>query len=99
MIELFLEDSPGHLSAIAEAISRCDAGALEHAAHRLRGSSAALGAIRLANYCGQLEQLGRGNTTAGAEQSFARIDAELTLVKAALDECRSEQDARVLLTD
>jgi len=85
MVELFREDAPGHLRAIADAIANSDAGALEHAAHRLRGSSASLGAVRLAELCKSLEQLGRSNSTAGAVEKLTLIEAEMTCVTAALE--------------
>jgi len=84
MVGLFCEDAPGHVSAIADAIANSDAGALEHAAHRLRGSSASLGAVRLAELCKSLEQLGRSNSTTGAEETLTLVEAEMTCVTAAL---------------
>ena len=48
------------LAALRQAQTGCDRAALERHAHSLKGSSAALGAMRLSRLCGELEKMARG---------------------------------------
>jgi signal transduction histidine kinase/DNA-binding response OmpR family regulator len=57
---------------------------LARAAHKLKSSSAQLGALRLASLCKELEALGRSGATAGAAEIVARLGAELEQVQEAL---------------
>ncbi len=59
LIDGFLADLEGRLHAIRRAIAGGDAPALRSAAHSLKGSSGTVGAIGLAQRCGELEALGR----------------------------------------
>lgn len=58
-VACYFEDAGGLVSAIREGFAAGDAVAVHRAAHRLKSSSAALGASRLANYCRELEELCR----------------------------------------
>ncbi|MCZ6544112.1 MAG: Hpt domain-containing protein, partial [Chloroflexi bacterium] len=52
-----------------------DAEGLERAAHSLKGSSANMGALRLASKALALEELGRAGSIAGASELAAELDA------------------------
>ncbi|HVQ39076.1 MAG TPA: PAS domain S-box protein, partial [Pyrinomonadaceae bacterium] len=69
MIGMYLEDSPGQVIQIREAIERADAPGLVKSAHGLKGSCASLGARALWSLCDELEQLG----LSGDVQSPARL--------------------------
>jgi CheY-like chemotaxis protein/HPt (histidine-containing phosphotransfer) domain-containing protein len=78
----FLESAPGQVEAIREALASGDAGALGFAAHALKGSSAQLGACRLAALAEELEALARNGAvpeemTAGTPGIVAELAAEL----------------------
>ena len=57
LIELYAEDTPRRVMAIRGALARRDWAALQRAAHGLKGSSASLGARRVAALCDDLEAL------------------------------------------
>jgi two-component system, sensor histidine kinase and response regulator len=63
LIDLYFEDSSDKLAAIGEAISKTDEPSLRRATHGLRGSSASLGAHRVAALCWELEQTGLGDSS------------------------------------
>ena len=73
LLGIYLEDAPGMLASILEAVGRADASALERAAHGLKGCSANLGLGLLAKVCFELEEAGRAGNTAGSSESFARL--------------------------
>jgi CheY-like chemotaxis protein len=75
VIRQFLETMPGRVDAMTVAAERGDLVELEREAHGLKGSSASLGAVRLATACAALEQ-------AGADGDLARA---LTLVAELVD--------------
>jgi signal transduction histidine kinase/CheY-like chemotaxis protein len=56
LIEDFIADASDRLLALRQAHSREDRGAVRDTAHSLKGSSAALGARRMANFCETLER-------------------------------------------
>lgn len=63
LIDLFLQDSPPRARSVLNAIAALDCKSLEEAAHALKSSSAAMGALRLAQLCQHLEDLGEGGKT------------------------------------
>lgn len=58
LIDLFIADVPGRVTAIAAAIADGDWRALAERAHSLKGSAATLGAVHLARLCARLEAMG-----------------------------------------
>ena len=84
IIEQYLEDAPQHLQAIREAIAKADSESLRKSAHTLRSSNANLGALNLADWCKELENLGRSGTTEGAKDSLLQLQAEYERVQQAL---------------
>lgn len=75
----YLEAAPAMLDALRRAVETTDAKALSAAAHRLRGSSAQLGAARVAELCAGLEHNGNGSGRPPAallrelEEEFGRV--------------------------
>ena len=55
LVAAYLAESPGYLEAMAEAAMAGDAAAVVRPAHTVKSSSAALGALRLAATCKQIE--------------------------------------------
>ena len=84
MVAVFLEDAPGQLAAIAQAIAVADAVALTELAHGLKGAGRNLGANQLAAIAKQLEDLGRRGSTQGAEPLSLALSDEYERVKSAL---------------
>src|SRR4051812_16139506 len=64
LVETYLRESRDHLSAMEQATESNDAGAIVRPAHTLKSSSAALGAMRLAQVAREIEMAGRaGDST------------------------------------
>ena len=70
---IYLEDAPGMVSAIREAVDTSDARALHQAAHGLKGCSATLGLGLVAGVCFELEKAGRTGTTEGSADALDRL--------------------------
>ncbi len=76
LLDLFQAETPSLLVQLVAAVAAGDADGLKRAAHSLKGSSANLGASRLAALGGVLERLGRDGTTAGATALVAQLEPE-----------------------
>jgi len=78
LTRLFVADAARLCDEIADAIARRDGGALQAAAHRLRGSAGYFAAQRTSDLAARLEQLGRlGDFTAETERASEDLVAEL----------------------
>jgi HPt (histidine-containing phosphotransfer) domain-containing protein len=62
----FLDRTPAALAELRAAASREDGEAIRRAAHAIKGTSATLGATRLAEECGEIERLARSGDVKGA---------------------------------
>ena len=78
LIETFLVDSEDRLRLLREAKS---AARLNEIAHSFKGSSSNMGAVRLAELCGQLEQDAKNSPSDDFGQSIADIDSEFAIVR------------------
>ena len=88
LIDLYAEDTPRRLTAMRGAAAAGDLVALRRAAHGLKGSSASLGARRVALLCEELEQLPdrellrQGETLVSClEREFARALTAMRLLR------------------
>jgi HPt (histidine-containing phosphotransfer) domain-containing protein len=80
LIDLYLKDASDKLVAMRKAVAITDTASLGRAAHNLRGSSANLGARRMAALCEELEQIGVASfQRAGA--LLTRLQREFELVR------------------
>ncbi len=96
MVSFFLEDAPGQLEAIAQAIAAADAAALAELAHSLKGAGRNLGAVQFAALAKQLEALGRQGSVQGAEALAQALFGEYEQVKSALaKEIGPEREGRL----
>jgi len=87
---IFLSDYPERLAAIRSAVEQRDAGALQAAAHSLKGSAANFGAPEAVSAAERLESMGRSGDLAGVKDAFTNLTvrmAQLTGEMAGL--CRS----------
>jgi CheY-like chemotaxis protein len=83
LIDLFLNDAASLLKLLHAAVSGNDADELRRVAHRLKGSSSNIGAVRMATLTEKLEEKGLGQEDAEAlrvklENEFARVSEALT---------------------
>ncbi|WP_267278161.1 hybrid sensor histidine kinase/response regulator [Arthrobacter sp. CDRTa11] len=84
--EAFQRDVPARLAALKQAVDDGGGPALQLAAHTLKGAAANIGATAVADLCQELEGMGRSGNHDGGVQLIRRLERELVLVGAALDE-------------
>ncbi|RMH69562.1 MAG: PAS domain S-box protein [Gemmatimonadetes bacterium] len=84
VIQIFLEDAPVLLDRIETALNQNNTDEVRRAAHGLKGSSANLGALHLAELCTHLEIQAKANHLDRAREHLYLIQNELNRVKAAL---------------
>ncbi len=86
IVTIYMNDSPGLLNALREAIDQDDAALVRMHAHRFKSGSANLGALRLAELCRQLEEMGRNNELQGALTLLSRVENEFKAASVALQQ-------------
>jgi two-component system sensor histidine kinase/response regulator len=89
LIRQFVDTTPARVEAIAAAVERGDLDEINREAHGLKGSSATLGAARLATVCAALEQAGGDGDLALAITLVAELvdaaEATRVALEASLD--------------
>jgi HPt (histidine-containing phosphotransfer) domain-containing protein len=81
IIRLFLRDAPARIEALRQALEAGDADAAMHAAHALKGTSANIGAHRLADLCEEMEERTRSGSVSGTKPIFASLESEFEGLK------------------
>ena len=84
VMETLLQEAPGPMKQIAEAVERCDGPALRLAAHTLKGSLRYLGASRAFEEAFALERMGQEGDFAGAPEALHRLERQVTRITAEL---------------
>ena len=84
VIAAYVDDTPGHLRTLRQAITGIDPGKLRKVAHSLKSSSANVGAETLAQMCKEMETLGRTDTTDGAAVILTDMEQEFQAVRHSL---------------
>jgi HPt (histidine-containing phosphotransfer) domain-containing protein len=84
LIDQFLDDTQTSLATMRAAIAAHDATTMEQRAHSLKASSANVGALTMSELCRVLQEMGRADTTEGAEHYFAQLTHEFARVQEAL---------------
>jgi HPt (histidine-containing phosphotransfer) domain-containing protein len=92
--DLFLEDCPKLLADIHSAVSTGDAGALEHAAHTLKGSVSNFGAEAARQAAFRLENLGRAGDLKPAGEAYSSLVQEIERFTDALGNLSRELSSR-----
>jgi DNA-binding response OmpR family regulator len=88
LIDCYSEEAPKLLQAMKIAIDQADSQVLKRAAHTLKGSSANLSAVPLAQLCGTLEVMSARGEVAHAQASslLAQIEVEYDRVRRAFQQ-------------
>jgi signal transduction histidine kinase/DNA-binding response OmpR family regulator len=86
IVTIYMNDSPGLLNSLRKAIDQSDAELVRMHAHRFKSGSANLGALRLAELCRQLEEMGRNNELQGALTLLSRVENEFKAASVALQQ-------------
>ena len=84
VINLYLNDTPKLLQRLKQAVAAEDSLEIERAAHRLKSSSATLGATKLTQRCKELEALARLDSPDKAKEVFSEFEALYHRVQVAL---------------
>ncbi|QVL47468.1 MAG: Hpt domain-containing protein [Thiocapsa sp.] len=90
LVHRFLVDAADLLDQIDQGLAQDDAAVMHRAAHTLKSSAAALGAIGLSDHARYLESLGRAGVIAGADTHLAAAREQMRLAKIMLDRYLSE---------
>jgi HPt (histidine-containing phosphotransfer) domain-containing protein len=85
LVRRFLKDSADLLAQLDQDIARGDAESVHRAAHTLKSSSAALGALALSDRARHLEAIGRSGVLAGAAAEAAAAHVQFGRVKETLE--------------
>jgi HPt (histidine-containing phosphotransfer) domain-containing protein len=80
MIELFAAEASTRVRQLRAALELRDPVATSEVAHGLRGTSATFGALRLAQLCERIEELGQGGDVLTARELLPLVESELAAV-------------------
>ncbi|MEI6441619.1 MAG: Hpt domain-containing protein [Nostocales cyanobacterium ELA583] len=84
IINCYLVESPKIVVAIQTSVTSENAGTLDKTAHKLKSSSASLGAIDLSRLCLELELKGKSDNLEGVLELLSRLINEYAQVEIAL---------------
>ncbi len=84
IMRTYLDRTPQLLTDLHGALARSDRVAMGQTAHRLKGISSSVGALRVAELCAELEAMRDATDTADLSVVLARIDAEYAAAHMAL---------------
>ena len=88
--ELFLEDFAEDVTSVKQAVAAGDATAIDHAAHKIKGSVGNLGGVAAQQVAFELEQIGRSGDAGQAPEVLPRLLAELDKLKTLLEKVAKE---------
>lgn len=75
LVGLYLADCEAKLSRLVDAAAAAELHQVGRVAHGIKGASAAMGCVQVAQACQQLEELGRAGETVGLEDAVGRAQA------------------------
>ena len=84
LIDLFVQDVPGRIAEIEQALASRDAVLLTRAAHTIKGSCSNFGATNLREISHAMEMQGKVSDFAGATTSLVTLRSDFALVAEAL---------------
>jgi HPt (histidine-containing phosphotransfer) domain-containing protein len=84
LIDAYREETPQLLAKLRHALTAHDADTFRQAAHSIKSTSNAFGALALGALAKDLEMLGRAGDLDGAQEKVDRLAAEYDRVQAAL---------------
>ena len=84
LARMFLEDYTRQLEVMREALNRGDTRALEHVAHRFKGTAAYFAADSTFAAAARLEAIARSRDLAGADAACAELEREILQLGRAL---------------
>ncbi|MEP7027517.1 MAG: response regulator [Candidatus Eisenbacteria bacterium] len=87
---IFRNDSPSQLAQLAAGLAESNAQAIEHAAHRLRGSLSTLGAVQAAAAASRVEECAAGRDLAGIAGLAEAFEHEIAAVRPQIEDLEGE---------
>lgn len=93
VVACYFEDGDSLVAAIREGIAAGDAAAVHRTAHRLKSSSAFLGASRLAQHCRELEELCRDGGLPADDSLVTLIERSYHQARIGLEPYQGDQTA------
>ena len=79
--QIYVQETPQMLQEIRQAIADKDYEAMRRVAHSFKSASRNIGALSIADFCLELENMGREQNIAGADEKIANIEAHYEQVK------------------
>lgn len=73
---LFMKEAPEQMAEMRLGLEQADMELVRRAAHTLKGSSGALGAVRFSTYCRTLEKMARSGNFSQGKEAMADIENE-----------------------
>nr|WP_141657333.1 Hpt domain-containing protein [Thiocapsa sp. KS1] len=90
LVHRFFKDAEDLLTQMDQGVAQGDAAVIHRAAHTLKSSAAALGAVGLSDRARHLESLGRAGVLADADAHLAAAHEQMRLVKETLERYLTE---------
>ena len=90
LVAIFLDDAELRLQEIKGAVDSGDPTELRKTAHKLKGSSANMGANGLMSISKSMEDLGASGAVSGAQTHYAQLVSEFSRVRIALEKLVTE---------
>jgi PAS domain S-box-containing protein len=84
VVQMYLDEAPGHLSGLRAALAASDGGALGRVAHALKSASFNVGAMALGETCRRVERLGKAGDVGACAEAVAAIERQYAQVEQAL---------------
>lgn len=97
ILKAYLETSLLLMTQLRDAALNHDSETIRQSTHSLKSSSANVGALRLAQLCGELESIASDTVTPYVQQLLGQIDDEYPVVRHALTAMLQPEDASPLL--
>jgi CheY-like chemotaxis protein/HPt (histidine-containing phosphotransfer) domain-containing protein len=88
VVDHYFSEAPGFIRKLREAVLADEAGVIRSIAHSFKSSSANLGALRLADYCREMESFGLNNEMTRTREIMEKIEEEYVSVSVALSAVR-----------
>jgi two-component system, sensor histidine kinase and response regulator len=85
LVMMYMNDSVKRIASIYTSLETGDMQKMTIAAHTLKGSSGNMGARLLVPTCAEIEHLGKNQSMEGVAQLYTKLEADFSLVKAALE--------------
>jgi len=88
VVDHYFSEAPCFIGKLREAVLADEAAAIRSIAHSFKSSSANLGALRLADYCREMESFGVNNEMTRTRELMGKIEEEYVTVSVALSAVR-----------